>query len=694
MLTQVDVKLPPCWGPLLDWSGACFAVRHAALAVRQYEVVAALAVRDVMAYHDVLVVAPHGRQREMRRLIRRATAAAKTSTESSGPALWYLRTQSGREIAVADDEAASAVTATRAYVVDAQELTDVRGLAAETCLLGEMPRRGHWFLGVEPTMQLDAPAVLASFPRLGPLNEDDPQYERDMLLRDVVPPRDAFEDFAAERLRVRTDRPLQRLDERQRNEVSPDAYGTPIVSLYLSKLQRRYVELKARAVEAGRKPWFILLKYRRGGFTTLEQALSYWSCATRPRSYAATLAHTRESTRRIFRITELFRERDPRRATTVDNDSRTEVEFSNGSYFFIGTAGGQGFSRGDTLQRVHGSEVSRWLQTRNARVEAVDDLVAALLGAASQGEVVLESTPYGREWFYHAYRGAVDGTNDFTPIFLRWYDDPLNVAQDGSFSEEEVQDTLATDEEALVERHGLSFAQLAFRRDARRMYGRLFAQEMPEDDESCFISSGVCFFDVDVLLRLMERVPETAGAHVPGGIEHTWEEPVRGARYVLGVDTSEGLSGSDPNGLGVLRRDTGEQVASVHGLFSPRRLAEHVARVARKYNDAQVWVEKQNHGHAVLQKLRDLGYGDRTEAWDTNAATRPVMLDELAEAVEEGYMVIRDHAFLGECAAFKLQANGKYEADSGAHDDRVVKWSIAWQGRKARENKVVSRSLY
>lgn len=60
------------------------------------------------------------------------------------------------------------------------------------------------------------------------------------------------------------------------------------------------------------------------------------------------------------------------------------------------------------------------------------------------------------------------------------------------------------------------------------------------------------------------------------------------------------------------------------------------------------------------------------------------MLDDLAEAIENGEMKCRDQDFLSECLSFRLQSNGKYGADPGTHDDTIFKWAIAWQMRKVR----------
>jgi len=245
------------------------------------------------------------------------------------------------------------------------------------------------------------------------------------------------------------------------------------------------------------------------------------------------------------------------------------------------------------------------------------------------------------------------------PVPAPSFDDPLNVLGPDEFDAEEICATLSADESELVDRHRLTAAQIAFRRSKKSETRRLFLQEYPEDDETCFLTSGTCYFDVERLLAIKRALPPYERKHVPGGYEVEWEPPEQGVEYVMAADTSEGIAGCDPNGLGVLRRDTGVQVCSVHGIFNPPTLAEHCVRVAKRYNGALLGIERQNHGHAVIQKVQDLGYGtphflggslfyyrkgkDQVQrgegfsgwsrhgraGWSTDAETRPVMLQQL-----------------------------------------------------------------
>jgi len=745
------------------------AVEHARLDCRMTEVACSLAMRDLLDGSNVAIFMPKTARAKYILTTWLADAAVKVRkystiegdaqfasfTVASGATLWIC---GGLKFPIEDIPFHSAA---RVYGVGCDEvMTDLRTLFPSSLfwLSGVLADRDHWFYDYcrrgdvklfpgsrgsptspqsggngangtsKPTRtvidgqtsvdvklhRFDKDAVLLAFPdqeRLVPAKTDS-FYERHFALLDVLPRYEtqSFIVFARTRCKVKTDKPLHLLSQNQQAEAK-DQHGTPVVSFDVSQLQKRYLAQKRLAVMQGKKPWFLLLKYRRGGFTTIEQAMSYMVAVTRPRSSVATLAHTGQSTSRIFRIAMLYHDMDPNCPKRI-SDSKTVLEFQNGSQFFVGTAGGHGFARGDTLQRVHGSEVSKWMRSKRATasMEDVEDLAAGLLGAASNGEIVFETTPNGREWFCIQYEESKLGLNEFTPIFLRWFDDPMNRLHPGQYNAEEILDTLNGEEIALIAKHGLDMSQIAFRRQAKKIYKRLFPQEMPEDDKTCFLASGVCFFDTDAILSMLEIMPEqrTVGTwkHLAGGYEVRWKEPDMTRQYVAGCDTSEGLPGCDLNGVGILDKESGEQVASVHGLFNPRVLAEHAVRICHDYNDAMLGIERENHGHAVIQRVIALGYrkphfrggplfffDKRQEVkksragWTTNGETRPVMLEDLAEAVEQRWLKVHDQDFLGECLSFRLQSNGKFEADSGAHDDQVMKWAVAWQMRKYKRPK-------
>ena len=585
-------------------------------------------------------------------------------------------------------------------------------------LAGELADRGHWFIPLgraDGTVleRMPLPEVLARWPELAAKvpARGDRRLRRKFLLEDVIEPTPPLVVFARKRLIVRTAKGAEFLSSEQMERIhrehgaawNPSDSSPPLVPFELTRMQRRYLALKQLGRRRGFRR-FMLLKYRRGGFTTLEQGSQYRIAVTRPGTQTATLSFDADQTSRVFGITHTFLEHDPESPKTLRVSSE-HIGFRNGSSMIVGTAGGRGFGRGDAFQIVHGSEVSKWCQGPRQRAR-VEDLMAGVMIAAQHGEVTLETTADGVDWFASTYREAKQGRNGWWPIFLAWFSDRGNTLLEGAYDPDEIRDTLSAEEKGMIERHGLTLAQVAWRRKEQRNLGRLFKQEWPEDDETCFLSSGSCYFDVERVSGLLQTVKEVGRTHVAGGYETRWKQPQPGHKYVIGADTSEGLPGCDPNGLGILDKATGEQVAAMHGLFNPTRLAEHLVRLSNAYNGALIAVERNNHGHAVLLHLRALGVGrshlqggrlffhvtSSEEAakagWLTNEGTRAVMLEALARAVETGDMVVRDRDFLGECLSFRLQPrSGKFEADPGQHDDGVMKWAIAWQMLKQRKRR-------
>ena len=492
----------------------------------------------------------------------------------------------------------------------------------------------------------------------------------------------SVEEFAAKRLWIKTK-------------------SAEVIPFHVNGVQRAYAAAKFDALVKHRRPRFLCLKYRQGGITTYEQACSYRLVATTRNQRCVTFAQTRDKTAEIFEMVHLFHERDPD-APVKRNTGKSPLLDLPGlnSKFVVSTAGAHAGGRGGTYQRVHWSEVAHSCRGPD-QVDKQREVLTAFGIAAEFGEIVLETTPRGNELFRELWRGAKAGTNDWVPIFLPWFADATNRDALDEGEAEHIAKTLDARETELVAQHGLDPAQIKWRRRKVRELGPLFRQEFPEDDESCFLQRGSCYFNTDVVVARLEQLADYTSRTVegaiyrplPGGYEVEWEQPIPHEKYCGGVDTSEGLASSDPAGIGLLNKSTGRMAYALHGLFTPRQLAEHVKRVSTRYNHAMMGVERENHGHAVLQKLEDLAYAHPRvvyhhkpgqSGWSTNAITRPVMLDGLADWLYADPSNCLDRQLLAECLTFNKQHDGSFAGDTGTHDDAVMKWAIAVQMRKAR----------
>jgi len=469
-------------------------------------------------------------------------------------------------------------------------------------------------------------------------------------------------------------------------------------------IQRAYDEALELAFRRAPRRHALVLKYRRGGITTREQARSYRTIATERFRSVVTVAQEADATEQIFEIARTF-DSMYRGASTRGN--KREIRFEDlRSSFRIGTAGKTAFGRGATYQRAHLSEVAFW-----PRKVDLERTIAGVTEATSHGEVILETTPAGiGDWFYTTWKAAREGRNDWATVFLPWWSDPELRVPLTDEAELQLLATLTNHEAHLRDHEGLDAQQLAWRRLKKRQLRELFPSEYPEDPFSCFLRAGLSFFNERRLATLLDRCRKPLVVEpFPGGQLRIWHRPEPNERYSIGVDSSEGIQGGDPSCAGVLRDRDGEQVAELHGILRPADLADRVAKLGHRYNDARVAIERNEHGHAVLQVFLTLGYPrdlvyrpwrrdprgilkrSSRFGWTTNVETRTVLLGDLATALEgelledgsygDPAMKVNSPELLGECFSFKSTRTGRYEAEAGQHDDRVLAWGIAWQQR-------------
>lgn len=475
-----------------------------------------------------------------------------------------------------------------------------------------------------------------------------------------------------------------------------ERYKKRLVPLKWNRAQRFIQRAKRRAIAAGKPPRFLIPKARQVGVTTQEQAFSFAVMATQEGRQVVTLADIQDKTQKIFRMVDVFHRRLPEELRPHRQSDRTTTKLvydALGSSFEVATAGTTSYGRGDSLDRVHGSEVAFWLKGRQQDV--VEDLLAGV-GEACVGEVVLESTANGNiGWWYETCTAALRGEGDWTLIFVPWWFDPSYRRRVTREEREAILDTMDDRERWLVGEKRLSIEQLAWRRDKRRRLWNKFPQEYPEIVEESFVASEVCFFDAEVIREAHQAVEEPL--YVDDGVA-VWKEPEEGRRYVIGMDPSEGV-GADYAAAYVLDWETAETCARIHdNRLRPEILAKKGAKLGRWFNTALIGCEREGIGSVACFALynveryprlfmrRDMKETRKVTkklGWSTTALTRDVMLDDLREAMRDDVGWIKDRAFLGECSVFEDNGTGKYEARSGMHDDLVMAKAIALQMRKS-----------
>jgi hypothetical protein len=436
----------------------------------------------------------------------------------------------------------------------------------------------------------------------------------------------------------------------------------------------------------------IVLKARQLGVTTWVAARFFISTITRPGTLSVQVAHDQASAEEIFRIVHRFLAYLPGRLRagalrTSRSNVRQLVFPLLDSEYRVETAADPQAGRGLTIRNLHCSEVAGWPRDPAATLASLRAAVPP------DGEIVLESTPYGAGGcFYDEWQRAP--LTGYVAHFFPWWLEESYVSEPchpeersdegpaftgdrrlatGDFAPEELE---------LMRRHGLRPAQIYFRRGIHADFRGLARQEYAEDPQSCFLASGECIFELDAIEARLKDCPPPIAARDNGRLL-VWLPPRAEAEYIIGVDPAGGGADGDFACAQVIERRTGCQCAELRGHLPPQELAAQVAALAHEYNQALVAVERNNHGHGVLaylaaaEKYENVYEQNGQAGWLTSTVTRARMISELAALLATEPALFSSPRLLEECRTFVRRLDGSAAAIAGAHDDCVLAMAIA-----------------
>lgn len=445
---------------------------------------------------------------------------------------------------------------------------------------------------------------------------------------------------------------------------------------------RNNIQRLLTAVEARRK---MILKSRQVGISTNELIACLDFTLFEENKVTCILAHEQDGIEKLFRIV--------RRAYEFLPDAvKPELDRGGGSKYelYFPDINSRIYcdleSRGDTIHKLHISELA--FMKDLSRVKSTLECVPF-----ESGQVTIETTPKGMNHFYDLW---MDQNTNYFKCFYPWF-----FHEEYQITNHELTSKMLTKDEweFIARAKGLynvdvTLAQIAFRRFKQNDQKFLFKQEYPEDDISCFLTSGNSPFNLEVIKPLYDNakppIEEIDGIKI-------YEKAEQNEIYVIGADTAEGVEGDSSVGT-VFKVSNREQVAIFRSnTTKPSDFGDVLQSMADLYSTKSIplllAVERNNHGHAVLLKLDEyLRYpnlfrhkpeeGKELEkqrlGWITDKVTRPIMIDTFIESVENGTTILRDKQTLGECLTL-INNNGKIEAEEGNHDDCVVACSIAVQ---------------
>lgn len=480
---------------------------------------------------------------------------------------------------------------------------------------------------------------------------------------------------------------------------------------------------------AGKPIRIIILKARREGISTLIEALIYHRISMRSHRTAVVIAHELDGAKEIFEMARRFNTEFRRlsmkpmlrsmgvRNLIFDNPDPENPKRGLDSKLVVETAMDVQAGRTMEINYLHCSEVAFY---RDA-----ETLMTGLLQCVNDRNpdtmIIMESTANGLGgYFYDCVQAAANGENDYKLIFLPWFIDPrYSIPPPADFKLTQEDEKIRSLYQWEGKKLTLTDGQLCWRRKkiANSFNGDevQFKQEFPGSVTEAFTYSGRTRFNQDALTDIEGKVrlaifkgflhekplTDKKLGHTleenPNGYLTIYQKPQHRKEYVIFADVSEGIEVadriSDYSAIDCLRCDTLEQVAHWHGRIGPELLKGEIERLARYFNEAFVGVEKNNMGYGVVADLKD-SYPrlylnivhdkngkeiTREFGWRTTLKTKPLMINGLAEAINDGSIRINNLGTIEECRRYTLHPDGTLGAPAGLHDDKVISLAGAIQ---------------
>jgi len=411
----------------------------------------------------------------------------------------------------------------------------------------------------------------------------------------------------------------------------------------------------------------VVLKARQLGISWLSLSYALWLLVCRPPA-TVLLFSLRESEAKelLWRLAGMYARLPASirpRAVTVANATRWEL--SNGSRALaFSTKAGRSYT--GTFALVDEAD---FVPDLNQFLNAVKPTIDA------GGQLCLVSTSDKRRpvsTFKNLFRASLAGTGDYRSVFLPWHARPDRDARWHAVTQAEMYAQRGTHDDFFAEYPATPEEALAPEQLDRRL-PLAWVLAVSESEVSPVALGG------EGVLAL------------PGLL--CWEEPRVGRRYVVGVDPAEGNVHSDESVACVLDGETWAQVALLGCRVEPATFAGYVAQLASFFNQADVLVERNNHGHLVIRVLqqegglRVLDGYDGRPGWLSSVKGKPLLYGLLAAAVKDQACAVRDAETASQLASVEAST---LRAPAGLHDDRADAFALAVAGLAWRGESVVS----
>jgi hypothetical protein len=320
--------------------------------------------------------------------------------------------------------------------------------------------------------------------------------------------------------------------------------------------------------------------------------------------------------------------------------NKGSIEFSNNSRIVAAATSGSS---------IRGMSVNLLYLDEFAFVERAAEFYTSTYPVISSGKdtkVIITSTANGiGNMFHKIWEGAVQGTNEYKPFRVDWWDVP---GRDEKWKLQTIANT----------------SQLQF----------------DQEFGNTFFGTGDTLIASHILLE--QRAHEHR-SYLEGGSLLIYEEPVNNHNYVMTVDVSKGRGQdySTFNLIDISVRPFKQVSVYRNNMISPILFPNIIYKYAKVYNEAYVIVESNDQGSVVVNGLYyDLEYenlhmesmirSDRIGV-EMNKKVKRIGCSAIKDIIENRKLHIVDPETILEMSTF-IAKGQSYEASEGNHDDLMM----------------------
>lgn len=460
----------------------------------------------------------------------------------------------------------------------------------------------------------------------------------------------------------------------------------------------------------------IVAKSRQLGITSWAIAYSLYLTHTESDTVCMIMSYSLDTVDLVFKkLKAMYDDLNPAVKIKDVANNRKEIVLENRSRIVCCVCGSKDAARGSTLRYVHLTEVA-FMDDEKLK----NQLVAIEAALRPDGQMVLESTSNGMNYWFELWKKAVNKESQYIPFFFSWITDKKMFIRDYEQSSEIYKnrygrymmvDDLDDEELALYHKmngdtDSLALKKLMWRRLKIANIGlEKFRQEYPSNALESFVTSGNNMFDLEQIQGRLNHINETKQVILPNKLPPNmkkwkrnlliWRLPRSGEKYYIGVDTGEGIN-SDNSVIEVIDQEGFQCAEFASNRIKPYEFADIVREIGTFYCKGLLVIEKLSAGHTVVDKLYDSnnrylniyksrvydnkGRTRKKPGFETTSKSRPIILNRFQELFDKGQICINSKGLLDEMRTFSADSNGKVQAIKGAKDDRVLAFSMALEG--------------